>query len=290
MLDNGDLKNYTRSILSEYAVQPRKKYGQNYVIRKALVDKILSIAQISSTDIIVEVGVGIGALTYFLLSNAKFVYSYEIDPLLASILKKEFFQFKDRLEIITGDFLEKEILPHHKLVSNLPYAISSPFIWKLTNMDVPPKLIVVTMQKEFADHLCAKPGSSNYSRLSVFSSYFFKFEKIMNFPPKFFLPQPRVTSCLVRGIKVEPPSIVKEKQFFHFLTSLFCRKHKKVRNNLMIYQKKIPQDQRKKFRSKLDKLPLTSHQPIKLSPNEILSLYSSFNQMISESFSSADIY
>ena len=290
MLDSGDLKSYTRSILSEYAVEPKKQYGQNYVIKKALINKILLAAQIDPNDIIVEVGGGIGTLTYYLVKNAKFVHSYEIDPLLTSILKKEFFTFSNQLEIIFGDFLKKKIVPHHKLVSNLPYAISSPFIWKLSNMDVPPELVVVTMQKEFAEHLCANPGSTNYSRLSVFSSYFFKFEKIEEFPPHFFFPRPRVTSCLVRGIKIDPPSIVKEKQFFLFLTSLFCRKHKKSRNNLLIYQKKISSSQRRNFRAKLDDIPLSSQQPINLTPDQILSLYSDFDRMIRENYENIDFY
>ena len=290
MLDSGDLKGYTQSILSEYAVEPKKRYGQNYVINKALIDKLLSTAQIDPNDIIVEVGGGVGTLTYFLVKKAKSVHSYEIDPLLSSILKKEFFPFSNQLEIITGDFLKKEIVPHHKLVSNLPYAISSPFIWKLSNMDVPPELIVVTMQKEFADHLYANPGTSNYSRLSVFSSFFFKFEKIVEISPHFFLPRPRVTSCLVRGIKIDPPNIVKEKQFFLFLTSLFCRKHKKSRNNLLVYQKRIPPLQRRNFRAKLDGLPLSSQQPINLTPDQILSLYSDFDQMIRENYDNIDFY
>jgi 16S rRNA (adenine1518-N6/adenine1519-N6)-dimethyltransferase len=290
LLESGDFKNYTHSILSEYAVGPKRKYGQNFVIKKNLIDKIISVAQISSNDIVIEVGGGIGTLTYFLLKNARSVYSYEIDPLLASILKKEFYAFKDQLEIISGDFLSEEVNFHHKLVSNLPYVISSPFIWKISNMTNPPEMVVITVQKEFANHLCADPSSSNYSRLSVYSSYFFKFERIEDFKPHYFLPKPRVTSSLVQGTRVDPPSVVKEKQFFPFLTALFCRKHKKARNNLLFYQKRIPRPQRKQFRTELDSIKDSSEQPINLNPTQIISLYSNFNHMISEKFDNIDIY
>jgi 16S rRNA (adenine1518-N6/adenine1519-N6)-dimethyltransferase len=290
LLESGDFKNYTHSILSDYAIGPKRRYGQNFVIKKNLIDKIISVAQIGSNDIVIEVGGGIGTLTYFLLKNAKSVYTYEIDGLLASILKKEFHAYKDQLEIICGDFLSEEINFHHYLVSNLPYVISSPFIWKISNMKSPPKMVVVTIQKEFADHLCADPGSSNYSRLSVYSSYFFNFERIEDFKPHYFLPKPRVTSSLVRGMRIEPPRIVREKQFFPFLTALFCRKHKKARNNLLLYQKRVPRSQRKKFRTALDSINHSAEQPIKLKPTQILSLYSDFNQMISEQFDNIDIY
>jgi len=289
-LKSGDFKSYTHSILSEYAVEPKRNYGQNFVIKKDLIDQILSVAQINSNDIVIEVGGGIGTLTYFLLNKAKKIYTYEIDPLLASILKKEFFPYKEQLEVISGDFLSEEIMPHHKLVSNLPYAISSPFIWKLSNMVNPPTIVTVTIQKEFANHLCAQPGSSDYSRLSVYSSFFFKFERIGDFSPHYFLPRPRVTSSLVRGERINPPSFVKEKRFFIFLTTLFCRKHKKARNNLLLYQKKVPFSQRKAFRQELDTITHSEIQPLNLTPDQILSLYSDFNQMIKESFGNIDIY
>ena len=289
-LKSGDFKSYTHSILSEYAVEPKRNYGQNFVVKKDLINQILSVARIDSNDIVIEVGGGIGTLTYFLLNEAKKIYSYEIDPLLASILKKEFFPYRDQLEIISSDFLSEEILPHHKLVSNLPYAISSPFIWKISNLVNPPETLVVTMQKEFADHLCAQPGSSNYSRLSVFASFFFKFEKIREFKPHYFFPRPRVTSSLVRGERLDPPTIVKDKRFFIFLTALFCRKHKKARNNLLVYQKRVPLPQRKKFRKELDCIMYSKDQPIKLKPDQIVSLYSDFSRMIKECFDNIDFF
>ncbi len=283
-LAEGDLKKYTREIILEYAISPKKGFSQNFVVKKALIDEILAIAEITKEDSIVEVGGGIGTLTYYLLINAKEVFSYEIDPLLSSIMKKEFYNFKDRLKVISGDFLKENIIPTEKIISNLPYNISSPFISKISNLEIPPSLVVVTVQEEFANHLCAKAGSSNYSRLSVFSSYFFKFEKIKRIPAEYFYPKPKVSSYIVKGTPVQSPVIVKEKGFFPFLTALFCRKHRKARNNFGIYQKKLVRQDRSKFQKSLDTIDSSSIQPIHLTPEEILNFYLDFRHMIKEEF------
>ncbi len=94
------------------------------------------------------------------------------------------------------------------------------------------------------------------------------------------MPKPRINSSLVHGIKLEPPDLVKDKKFAVFLTHLFCRKHKKVRNNLKIYVKQYPRDLRKLFRRQLDKLEFHNCQPINLTPSEILGLYHQFNEIL----------
>lgn len=279
LLAKGNLKKYTTALIQNYAISPRKSWGQNFVVKKVVIDDILSEAALNKEDRIVEVGGGIGTLTYFLLQNCQKVFSYELDPILSSIIIKEFFEYGEKLKVISGDFLKLKIPVHHKLISNLPYGISSPFIKKMTQIEKRPETIVITLQREFADHLCAKPGDPNYSRISVFSSFFFKFEITKTFPPHFFTPMPHVHSCLVRGTKLEPPEEVKRKDFFIFLTHLFCRKHKKVRNNLQVYIKQFPRDHRKLFRKELDKLEFHGNQPINLSPKEILDLFQQFNEI-----------
>lgn len=287
-LAEGNLKKYTHEIILEYAITPKKGFSQNFVVKKSLINEILAIAEITKDDSIVEVGGGIGTLTYYLLANAGEVISYEIDPLLSSILKKEFYNFKDRLKVIAGDFLTEDVIPTKKIISNLPYSISSPFISKISNFEIPPSLVVVTVQEEFANHLCAKTGSSNYSRLSVFSSYFFKFEKIKKFPPEYFYPKPKVSSCIVKGIPVQSPVIVREKGFFPFLTALFSRKHRKSRNNFGIYKKKLVTQDRSKFQKSLDTIDNSSKQPINLTPEEILNFYVNFRHLIKEEFVDAN--
>ena len=287
-LKEGNLRSYTQSILTDYAITPHKPYGQNFVIKKRLIEEILSSAQITDDETILEIGGGIGSLTYYLLEEAKDVITYEIDPILASVLKKEFFQFSNRLKIISNDFLKEEDIPQGKIVSNLPYSISSPVIWKISRMLHPPKDFVFTLQEEFANHLCAKVGSKDYSRLSVFSSYFYEIEKLKIFSSDYFFPKPKVSSCLVRGEYITPSDIVRKKSFFIFLTALFCRKNKKARNNLLIYQKKLDRRFRTKYRNLLDSLEFSQIQPIHLSPKEILEFYIGFRQIILENFEIAN--
>lgn len=249
------------------------------MIDKSVVDALLVEANLGEKDIVIEVGGGIGTLTYFLLKNCQKVFSYELDPILSTIMRKEFYNYSDKLEIKSGDFLKLEIPHHHKLISNLPYGISSPFVEKIINMKNRPEIIAITLQREFANHLCAKAGESDYSRISVFSSFFYKFEVITTFPPHFFTPKPHVQSSLVRGIKLIPPELTRGKDFFIFLTHLFCRKHKKVRNNLQVLTKSYPRNLRKMFRHELDKLEYQSYQPVNLSPNQILDLFRQFIEM-----------
>lgn len=280
LLEKGNLKKYTKTLIQNYAISPKKSWGQNFVIDKAVIDTLLIEARLDEKDTIVEVGSGIGTLTYFLLQSCQKVFSYELDPILSTIISKEFFDYGDKLKVISGDFLKLEIPPHQKLISNLPYGISSPFIQKITEIKYRPEIISVTLQSEFADHLCAKPGHPDYSRISVFSSFFYEFKVIRTFPPRFFTPKPHVQSNLVRGIRLEPPKLTRGKDFFVFLTHLFCRKHKKVRNNLQVYAKAFPRDLRKLFRIELDKLEYRANQPVNLSPSQILDLFQQFNEMI----------
>lgn len=280
LLENGDIDGYTKALTRKFAIKVNKDHGQNFVVNKSLLNNLISAADLKSGDIVVEVGGGIGTVTFDLLKRCRKVFLYEIDPILSSIIVKVFNEYLKDLEVISGDFLTEEIPKHQKLVSNLPFNISSPFIKKITEMEYRPKIISVTFQKEFADHLCAKPGDSGYSRISVHSSFFYKFDIIETFSPDSFFPPPKVHSCLVRGIKLEPPDSVKEKDFTVFLTNLFCRKHKKVRNNLRVYSKTLAREQRKDFMREVDELEYKADQPINLTPNEILCLFQEFRSLL----------
>lgn len=270
------LKEYTLKITKDYAITPNKLFGQNFVINMKLVDEVTSAANLTNSDIVVEVGGGIGTLTYFLLQSSSKVYVYEIDPILSSVILKEFYDYHDKLEIINDDFLTQNIVKHAKIVSNLPYNISSPFINKVIQLKEPPNVISATFQKEFANHLCGSPGESNYSKISVYSSYFYKFNIRKDFSKQSFYPTPKVDSSVVFGEAKNPPKIVKTNDFNQFLTNLFCRKHKKVRNNLQVYLKGKGKSDKLKIKSKIDNLEHSSIQPVNLTPNEILNLYKEF--------------
>ena len=282
LLSEGNLKLYTKTIIRNYAISPRKSWGQNFVVDKDIIDLLISEASFDQNDTVIEIGGGIGTLTYFLLQNCDNVISYEIDPLLSDIVLKEFQEYKSKLTVITGDFLELKIPPHQKIVSNIPYNISSPFIKKITEIHHSPDIITITLQKEFADHLCAKPGETDYSRISVYSSYFYKFNTIKTFSSNSFYPRPKVSSNLVRGDRLNPPDCVNEERFSNFVTNIFCRKHKKAKNNLKIYTKHLPRSLQKTVIKEISKLEFASIQPINLSPHQILDFYIKFFELLTD--------
>ncbi|MFW9855931.1 MAG: 16S rRNA (adenine(1518)-N(6)/adenine(1519)-N(6))-dimethyltransferase RsmA [Candidatus Thorarchaeota archaeon] len=270
-------------MIRKYAISPQKKLSQNFVVKKKVIDAILAGVALKSSDKVVEVGGGLGTLTYFLLNGCTEVLTYEIDPLLSTIIVKNFIDQAKKLTVVSNDFLKQKIPVYPKLVANLPYNISSPFIKKITTLDIPPQTIAVTVQNEFARHLCAKAGDAHYSRISVLPSFFYNFEIRETFNSNCFYPQPKVKSSLVIGKRTKhiPPQ-VKETSFFTFLTNLFCRKHKKVKNNLLVYKNSIDDSQRKQFKSQLKNLEFSTFQTLNLSPEQILGLYIQFKEMMTE--------
>ncbi|MFW9780421.1 MAG: 16S rRNA (adenine(1518)-N(6)/adenine(1519)-N(6))-dimethyltransferase RsmA [Candidatus Heimdallarchaeota archaeon] len=270
-------------MIRKYAISPQRKLSQNFVVKKKVINAILSGVALKSSDKVIEVGGGLGTLTYFLLDRCTEVLTYEIDPLLATIIVKNLIDQAKKLVVVSDDFLKQKIPVYPKLVANLPYNISSPFIKKITTLDIPPETIAVTVQNEFAKHLCAKAGDANYSRISVLPSFFYNFEMGETFTSNCFYPQPKVKSSLVVGRRTKnTPPQVKETPFFTFLTNLFCRKHKKVKNNLLVYRKGIDDSKKGQFKRQLRKLEFSTLQTLNLSPEQILNLYIQFKEMMTE--------
>ena len=102
LLANGNLEKYTKSLIRKYAISPNKAWGQNFIIEKSVIDCLLSEVELNQEDIIIEVGGGIGTLTYFIPQNCRKVFLYEIDPILSTVMRKEFIDYDEKLEIISG--------------------------------------------------------------------------------------------------------------------------------------------------------------------------------------------
>lgn len=280
-LESGDLRHFVKEISDKYALRTRRSIGQHFMVNKGLIEILITNSELKPNDIIIEIGTGIGILTYFLLKNCKKLYTYEIDPLFASLVRKEFIEFDKKLDIISKDFLNAELPFHNKIISNLPYNISSPFFHKISMLEQSPEIIVVTLQREFAKHLCAAPATSNYSKISVYPSYFFNFRTIIeDISPNSFYPPPKVYSTIVRGDRRQPPNVVKTADFINFLNHLFCRKHKKVKNNLKPYLKEKFSFEWKDYFSRLEELENMEKQPINLNRDEIFLVYNDIKRNI----------
>ena len=197
-----------------------------------MAEREVSHASITKKDVVLEIGPGTGILTKLLAERAKNVIAIEIDGELIEKLKKF---IPDNVELIHGDALKVdfETLPKfNKIVSNLPFQISSPITFKFLDYNF--SLAVLIYQKEFADRMVAKPGSKDYSRLSVGIYYKTNCDIIRTVPRTCFYPQPRVDSCMVQlSPRKSPPFSVHNGPFFFELTrELFNHRRKKIKNTL----------------------------------------------------------
>ncbi|MDH5807304.1 MAG: 16S rRNA (adenine(1518)-N(6)/adenine(1519)-N(6))-dimethyltransferase RsmA [Candidatus Methanomethylicaceae archaeon] len=228
-----DLLKWTLNILRKYNIKPKQKFGQNYVIDEKMIECILNAANLNYNDTILEIGAGIGTLTLRISDKVKKIIAIESDKKSIKALL-EVLAGKNNIEIIEGDILEIPLPKVDKIISNLPFSISTPITFKLLS-EGDFKLAILTYQKEVADRLIAKPGSKDYSRLSVAVSLLAEVEKIRDFPPESFYPKPKVFSTVVK--------IKKKSKFINFkdlddlLKILFSQRRKKLKNALKIFYK-----------------------------------------------------
>ncbi len=237
-------------------IKPR--LGQHFLINGFVADREINIANISKNDTVLEIGPGKGILTTRLAEKAKKVIAIEIDKYLVNLLAKK---VPENVEIILGDALKidfHELPKVDKIVSNIPYQISSPLTFKLLNYNF--KLAVLMYQKEFAERMVAIPKTKSYSRISVMLYYHVNCELIENVPKTCFFPQPKVDSSIIRLIpRKNPPFNVIDESFFFSLTKvLFSHRRKKIKTNLNNF-----------YGLKDDSLPYLENRIDELSPEKI---------------------
>lgn len=211
------------------SVKPNKRLGQNFLTDKKAVFKIAETAGILKDDVVVEIGPGTGLLTKELVKKAKKVIAIEKDKNMADILKSELKDFKN-LEIIFADILKTDISEKkYKVVANIPYYATSPIIRKFLEIKNPPELMVLTIQKEVAQRICARPP--NMSILSV-SVQFYAEPKIISYISKdSFWPKPKVDSAV---IKITPHNLFNNSDsFFKVVKAGFKQPRKQLVNNLL---------------------------------------------------------
>ncbi|HHT9121060.1 MAG TPA: 16S rRNA (adenine(1518)-N(6)/adenine(1519)-N(6))-dimethyltransferase RsmA [Candidatus Hypogeohydataceae bacterium YC41] len=204
-----------KALLEERGIRPRKHLGQNFLIDQNLLRVIVEKAGVSIKDLILEVGCGTGLLTQHLAEKAHRVLAVEIDPRLCSLARELlqgytniYFLNKDVLKTKTAIEPEVEAVITHwlkseeglrlKVVSNLPYSISTPFIIAILVGKLPVELMLLTLQRDIVDRLLARPGTKEYGVLSVVAQLFSKVELLRKLPPDVFWPAPKVESAIVR--------------------------------------------------------------------------------------------
>ncbi len=224
----------TRRALSEIGLKPSKKLGQNYVVDQSLIDCMVDAADIGRGDTVLEIGAGIGTLTKAIASRAGRVIAVEKEEAAAEFLEAA---LPGNAEVLLGDALEMRLPPTDKVLSNLPYSISTPLTFKLLSEGTF-KLAVLTYQKEVAERMVAKPGGADYSRLSVACQLRADVEIVRAFPKDSFFPVPKVESAVV---KISPKEDVMSASQWAWLDdtlkAMFSQRKRVLRKALETYGK-----------------------------------------------------
>ncbi|KAI9491667.1 dimethyladenosine transferase [Zychaea mexicana] len=205
-----------------------KDLGQHILKNPLVAQGIVDKANLVGSDTVLEVGPGTGNLTVRILAQAKKVVAVEMDPRLAAELQKRVHGTDDqrRLHIMIGDFMKVELPYFDVCISNTPYQISSPLVFKLLEHRPMFRCAILMFQREFALRLIAKPGDELYCRLSVNVQLYAKVDHVMKVGKNNFRPPPQVESSVVRLEPKNPPPPVDPKEFDGLLRIVFTRKHK----------------------------------------------------------------
>lgn len=239
----------TKGIMKKFNVRPVKSLGQNFLTDDSVIERIIDAADIRDTDLILEIGAGLGNMTAELASRAGHVVAVELDRRLIPVLNENLRDFKN-VSILNRDVLQLDIdrevlgIPAmiesgfkpgaFKVVANLPYYITTPVIMNLLENDISAERMVFMVQSEVAERMAAKPGGKTYGALSVAVQYYSRPERIFEVPPHCFIPQPEVYSSIVRlDIFTEPPVLLKDKElFFKTVKASFGQRRKTLVNAL----------------------------------------------------------
>lgn len=205
----------------------RYKRDQHFLIDKRVLNRIVEYGKLNSSDTVLEIGAGYGNLTGELAGKAGKVIAIEADPELAVSLNRW-----ENVEVMTGDALKIEFPPFNKVISNLPYSISSPVTFKLLQHKF--DFGILMYQYEFAKRMAALPDSEDYGRLSITVRYYAGVEMLETVPKSAFSTQPQVRSAIVKLTPRPPPYKVKDEEFFmRFITAAFSQRRKKLRNAII---------------------------------------------------------
>ena len=225
-------------ICKRFDIKMSKKLGQNFLIKRGIVDEIVHAAELTPGEPVLEVGPGIGTLTQGLAQSGTDVTAIELDRRLLEVLDTTLASY-DNVRIVHGDVLKLDVptIMNHKpfkVVANLPYYITTPIIMSLLESKLPIERLVVMVQKEVALRMVAKPGTKDYGALSVAVQYYTEPDIVLDVPPKSFLPAPAVTSSVIRCVlRDKPPvDVIDEKLFFRVVKAGFAQRRKTFANTM----------------------------------------------------------
>ena len=225
-----------KALLESYAVQPKKSLGQNFMHDPNMLDKVVKAADVTGSDIVVEVGAGTGALTDVLARVAGQVFAIEIDERMRPLLEERF-EERENVYLVFGDILKTDVnallaADDYLVVANMPYYISTAILWRFLEARRAPRRLVVTMQYEVAERIIGTQGAMHLLSMAV---QFYGEPSIMGkLSPAVFWPRPNIDSAIVRiETHTEPPvNVPSRAAFFRVLRAGFRLKRKQLKNSL----------------------------------------------------------
>ncbi len=243
---------FLRQRFAEAGIDLRKKLGQNFLIDLNLVRFLVQTAELGPDDVVLEVGTGTGSLTAMMAPQVAAVVTVEIDEHLFQLAAEELYTLpnvvmlqadalerKNRLSPAMLDAVRQQLTAapgrRFKLVANLPYQIATPLMANLLDLDEPPRLMAVTIQKEVADRLVARPSTKDYGALAVWVQCQCRAEIVRVMPPEVFWPRPKVSSAIVRvRLDDELRGRIPDRAALHaFVRSMFLHRRKFLRSELI---------------------------------------------------------
>ena len=245
---------YTIEVLQKYNFAFQKRFGQNFLIDTHVLEKIIEASKITKDDFVLEIGPGIGTMTQYLAEAAREVVAVEIDKTLIPILENDTLKDWDNVTVINEDILKVDIAALAqeknggkpiKVVANLPYYITSPIIMMLLENELPIDEIVVMVQKEAGERLCAEVGTRQAGAVSVAVNFYASGEILFDVPRESFMPSPKVDSVVIKLVLNDEDKyqIENKKKFFSLVKCAFAQRRKtalnSISNTMGVYKQKI---------------------------------------------------
>lgn len=289
-MTENSLSKITKSILNENNIKLNKNLGQNYLIDRNKRDQIIRFGDLTKDDVVLEIGSGIGTLTTEISARAKKVIAIEQDKIICKILNDRLERENiDNVELINEDALNVDFPKFNKIISNLPYQISSPITFKFLDYDFDSAILMY--QKEFANRMTGAVGTRDYSRLSAMLYFKCDVEILTHVSAESFIPKPKVDSTVVKLTPKLPEltgklsNVISNeidsetfKTYSDFTKALFQHKNKKARKALVDSRHVISNLDKKEMKKKLNDITSTKlndildSRVITISPEEILYL------------------